>query len=209
MAIVPVRKRPGVYYNTESGKFFSLVEYRDGDKFDTVTQAAGAITAGTELDFFADLTNKKTNSTNLKTPRRISKGEEMLIKRIGFDVPLAFGNTLPTLLDIKKVIYNGMVTFKINNKLVAEQPAYTLPSGYGLAGSTTENNTTIVSNGVPSTAAQRQLEKVHEITSEHDLDAKVRFDDYVWITSGTTASLDGRIVMRFFVGGLIREAATK
>lgn len=214
MAIIPVRKRPGLYYNTDTGKFFSLVNYRDGDVYDTAQVSTTTPAAGNEMTFFQDLTNKRMLDTNLKTPRRIGKGSEMLIKRIGIDVPLYFNNTQANRTsvvapdDIKKLIYGTRFIFKINGKTIAEGPSYAYPSGYGLAGQTTENNTGIVSVGVPSTAAQRQLEKVHEVTSEHDLEASLFWDDRPWLATNTFPTLEARILARCFVGGLIREAAT-
>lgn len=209
MAIVPVRKKPGVYYNTDTGKFFNLVEYRDDDKYDTVVIASGAIAAGKTLELFRDLSSKDKIDTNFDTSRRLSKGEEMLIKRIGVDIPLAVGNTVLVAANIKKVAYNGFLDFRINKKLVAEGPLYKYPSGYGMAGQTTENNASVVTIGVPSTAAQRPLEKVHEVTSEHDLSASIRFDAHDWDATGQTPSLGTKVWMRVFVGGLVRSAATK
>lgn len=209
MSIVPVRKRPGLYYNTDSGKYFNLVEYRDDDKYDTVVLASGAVAAGKTLECFRDLGSKDKIDTNFDTPRRISKGEEMLVKRIGVDIPMAVGNTIQTPANIKKVAYNGYMRFQVNKKDVAEGPLYKFPSGYGLAGQTTENATGIVSIGVPSTAAQRPLEKVHEVTSEHDLIASIRFDAHDWDATGQTPSLGSRVWIRVFLGGLVRAAATK
>lgn len=205
MAVVAVRKRPGLYYNTETGKYFSIVEYYDGDKYDTVVQGSGAITAGTQITLFRDLTNKERGDTNFDTPRRLSKGEEMLLKRVGVDIPLAFGNTVKTGADVKKALFGGYLRLQVNRIDIAEGLLYTFPSGYGCAGTANE----VISNGVPSTTAQRQLEKVHELTSEHDISGTITYYDRLWDTTTNMATLDGRVHHRVFLGGLIRRAATK
>jgi len=206
--VVAVRKRPGLYFNPSTGKYFSIVEYYDGEKYDTIAQASGAISAGTNVTWFNNLTNKDLNSCNFLTARRINKGEEMLVKRMSVSVPLAFGNTVPVVADIKKVLYGLYCVFRINRLDVAEGLAIEFPSGYGMAGQTNENNAGVVSNGVASTAAQRQLEKIHEITSEHDLEGKGTFFDVLWDATNM-ATTAGKCHVRASFGGLIRRAATK
>jgi len=198
-----------LYFNSDTKKYFSIVEYYDGEKYDTVNLDSGAITAGNSLNLFRDLTDKEKIDTNFDTQRRISKGEEMLVKRIGADIPNAYGNSLLRGADIKKVLYGGFLNVKINKIDVAEGPLVMFPCGYGAVGNTTENNASIVSNGVASTASQRQLEKIHEITSEHDISGTVTFYDHLWDTTTNMPTLDQRVHIRVMLGGLIRRAATK
>ena len=200
MAIRPVPKEPGRYFDDSTGKFIDIVDYRDGDKYDTVRRASGAVAAGTEDQLFRDLSSKDKIDSNIDTSRRISQGEQMLVRRIGCDVPLAVGDVLITSADVKKVLYGGYLNLTLNHREVASGPLYTFPSGYGLAGSGNE----LTTNGVPSTAAQRQLEKSHWLTSEQDVTCSVKYFDRTWDT-GNMATLATRVFVRVFLGGLIRQ----
>lgn len=210
MAVVPVRKRPGLYYDTNSKGFFNLVEYRDENKYDTVALASGSLTSLPTLDLFKDLSSKKKLDTNFDTPRRLTQGEEMLIRRVGVDIPLAYGNTVVGLADAKKALYGGYLSVEVNKFEIAAGPLYTFPSGYGMtAGGETGNAVTgAFSNGVPSTAAVRNLEKTHEITSDHDITGTIKYEDRTWDASNM-ASTSARTHIRVFLGGLVRRAATK
>jgi len=101
----------------------------------------------------------------------------MIIDRLWAYVPSSCGNTNPTPTDLKKIADNGYVKFQVNRKDVAEGPMIMFPSGYGVYGSTTENAAGIVSNGVPSVAAAPKLKREQYITSDHDLDAVLKFYD--------------------------------
>lgn len=208
MAVVPVRKRPGLYYNTDTKAFFNLVEYRDEDRYDTVSLASGSLTGLPRLDLFKDLGSKNKIDSNLDTARRLSQGEEMIIRRVGVDIPQAYGNIIKTGADVKKVAYNGYLEIKVNKFIIASGPLYAFPCGYGVTGSTVENNTSALTIGVASTAAVRNLEKSHEITSDHDLEGEIRFEDRTWDASNV-ASTSTRTFIRVFLGGLVRRAATK
>ena len=204
MAIRAVPKEPGRYFDDSTGKFVDIVDYRDGDKYDTVARASGAITAGAEDELFRDISSKDKIDTNLDTSRRISQGEQMLVRRIGVDVLPCFGDIRPTVADIKRVAYGGYLNLQLNHRDVASGPLYTFPSGYGLAGSTVENNTNVVSIGVPSTAAQRQLEKSHWLTSDQDISCTIKYYDHTFDTANMP-TLATRAHVRVFLGGLVRQ----
>lgn len=203
MAVVPVPKQPGRYFDTSTGKYVDIVDYHDADRYDTVRLASGAVTAGTEINLFKDLSSKDKIDANISQTSRLSQGEEMLVRRVGFDIPLCFGDTRVAPADIKRVAYGAYCEVKLNDKIIAEGPLYTMPSGYGLAGQTNENAAGIVSVGVASTAAQRQLEKTHWLTSNQDITGTVKFFDHTWDVANmpTTAS---RVHIRAFIGGLVR-----
>ena len=208
MAVTPVRRRPGLYYDTNSKSFFNLVEFRDEDKYDTVAIASGSMSAGTTADLFKDLGSKKKIDSNFDTPRRLTQGEEMLIRRVGVEVPLAYGNVLTSVNDAKKVLYGGYLNIQVNQFDIANGPLTRWPVGYGMSGSTVENATSIWANGVPSTAAVKNLEKTHEVTSDHDITGTVRYDDRTW-DSANMMSTSARVFVRVYLGGLVRKAATK
>ena len=53
----PIPGRPG-HFVDQSGKVIVLTEAREADRYDTENQATGAMTAGSQLTFFQDKTNK-------------------------------------------------------------------------------------------------------------------------------------------------------
>lgn len=204
MALIPVPKVPGQFYDSSTGQKIDIVDYRDGDRYDTVVINSGAISAGTEFVFFRDIGSKNSIDFNLGAARRLASGEEMLVQRIGVDVPMCFGNTIVAPSDIKRVAYGGYLLLKLNQKEVASGPCYTFPSGYGLAGQTTENNTGVVTVGVPSTAAKKGLVKEYWLTSDQDIAASIFYYDRLWDTTTNMATLGSRVHVRVFLGGLIR-----
>lgn len=211
-AIIPVQDSPGEYYVPSLGRKIKLVEFRDTSKYDTIELRSGTTDTanGSEQDFFKNLNNKQLIDSNLTTPSRVSKGEEMLIKWVGCDIPLYNGNTRPTVADVLRVGSSAYMRWTINDFTIAEGAASQFPSGYGFSGQTTENSSGILGIGVPSTAARRDLEKVHYIDSERDINAKIRFYARGWVTTAISApSLDGQVLVRCHFGGMLGKAATK
>lgn len=210
MALKPVKGKAGVFV-TSDGQTIKIVEWREDDKYDTVDFAAGAISAGQSKEFFRDLTDKNLIDTNLTTPRRIAGGQNMIIDRIGVQIPTAVGDDVVLPSDIKKVAEAGALDFRINDILIAQGPAVKFPSGYGVQGQTTETNAGVVGIGVPSTAAQSRLTKEQTVTPQNDLNAVMKFDDRKWRSGGATAmpTLSGVVFVRLFAHGLIQVAATK
>lgn len=208
--VEPVPGQPGTYINTATGEVFKLVEFRDDDVYDTEDLASGTQAAGTRIEFFVNMTDKKELDTNLDTPRRLPRGSTMVIQRIGVDIPLVVGNTLTSVNDVKKIAYGSYLRVEINRIVIAEGPTYKFGSGYGLVGSTTENNASIVSIGVASTAAKRDLAKQHFITDDHSLYGKAEFLARDWDTDATTQpNLAAVCHMRLQLGGRLSQAATK
>lgn len=203
MALKPVPKEPGRFYDTSTGEKVDIVDYRDGDRYDTIQVASGAIAAGAESVLFRDIGSKNVLDFNMGAAHRLSSGEQMLVQRIGVDIPLAFGNTVVAPVDIKKVAYGGYLKLTLNQRETASGPLYTFPTGYGMAGQTNENNTGIVSLGVPSTAAKKNLVKEHWLTSDQDVSGSIFFYDRTWDVTNM-ATLGSRVHVRVFLGGLIR-----
>lgn len=205
-------QRPGVYKIAATGEVIELVEFRDTSKYDTIELRSGTTDTanGSEQDFFKNLNNKNKIDTNFNTASRLSKGERMLVKWVGCDIPLYNGNTRPTPADVLRVGSSAYMLWTINEFLVAEGAATQFPSGFGFSGQTTENASGILGIGVPSTAARRDLEKVHYVDSERDLNAKIRFYARGWTTTSISApSLDGQVLVRAHWGGLLGKSATK
>lgn len=208
-SLVPVKGQPGKFFNKLTGAVVDIVEWREDDKYDTVTIPAGAIAAGTTRNFFRDLQNKATIDCNFTTQRKLPAGEEMIIDRIWCYVPMAAGNTLVSPADIKRVAENGYVRFQINRKDVAEGPVVKFPAGYGLAGNTVETDQGIVSIGVPSTAAAAKLVREQLVTEKHDLDAVLFYDARTWDGTIAMPTLTSTVHVKAGFHGLVRSAATK
>lgn len=202
--------QPGVYVNEATGEVFKLVEFRDDDIYDTEDLASGSQSAGTKIQFFQTVSDKFAIDTNIDTARRLSKGQTMVINRVWVDIPLYVGNTNITVNDIKRVTYGSYAVFKVNKIIIAEGGPYKFSPGWGLTGATTENNTSIVANGVAASASKRPLEKAHYITDDHDLTGELEFQARTWDTDATTApNLSTVMHVRAGFGGLISTAATK
>lgn len=205
-AIVQPTDKAGELYIPALGRKVQLIEWREDDFYDSVYQASGAITAGTSLELFRDLTNKNLQHTNLRTARNIPSGSEFVMNRIGVLIAQAFSNTVPIVGDLLKAAYAGTLTFKINDRLVSEGPLFKYQSGYGMTGSTTANSTSLVTTGVPSLAAAPNLLVAQPIKDNDDLQSTIDFKGDAWITGsqvGTT--LTGALVFMNMLHGLIKK----
>ena len=148
----------------------------------------GAIVAGTEAEFFTNLSQnagaKRKIDTSLKVPGRVPAGTELILDNVGLYVLSAFGNLLATPSDIKRVIDGAYFEFTINGIVQAEGPAINFHSGLGFAGNTVENGQGIVSIGTPATGAVAKLEIPQLITKDNDIKATLRWDDRIWAGTG-------------------------
>lgn len=188
------------------GRVIKLVEWREGDFYDSVQQASGAISAGTSLELFRDVANKNIQHLNLRTARNIPAQSEFVMNRIGVVIAQAFSNTVPVLADILKVAYAGSLTFKINDRLITEGPLFMFQSGYGMTGGTTENAISAVTTGVPSAAAAPQLLVAQSIGDKDDLLATIDFKNDIWITgSSVMPTTAGRTVYTNMLHGFIKK----
>lgn len=202
-------KEPGVFFDDVLNKTIKIVEWRVDDRYDTIVTASGAVTAGTQKKFFNDLTNKDKIDANFPTTLRVcGAGEEMIIERIGIYVPQALGNTLIPPQDIKKATDNLHVLLKINRDDVAEGPALRFPSGYGLIGSTTENNSGVVTNGVASPSAVGRLARPHEVGMHTEVAGLATWFDHVWDATNLPTFV-GKVYHRLHLSGLLKVAATR
>jgi hypothetical protein len=193
------------------GKTIKLVQWREGDIYDTVllATAAGAVTAGSEFQLFRDIQGKDKQHTNLKTPRRLPSDSELIVSRIGLHINQAIANIAISDLDVIKIAHNLVFSFKVGERLVAEGPVLTFQSGYGVTGSTTRNNTGVVTVGVASAAAAPQLLVAQPIDDSKDLDAVFRFPPATWLTTAGLAaavpSLDSAAAASCYLHGFIKR----
>jgi len=220
MPINPIPGQPGLMRDDQTGEIYNIRDFREGDKYDTVAigqnGASTTIQAGTEFVFFQDIQQKRELDTNIKTPRKLSAGESMIMDRIGLYVRSAAGDNTCRAQNVKKVIDNAFFRLKINDILQDEGPAVKFPSGYGFYGTTTENNASILSIGVPATASAARLVKKQLLNQNHELDGVMRYDARTWcaaqLQNANTAdrpTIDEVILVTCMLHGLIRAAVTK
>jgi len=221
MALQPIEGQPGLFRDTDTGQVVNIRDFRESDKWDSVIiPSEEQISTGTELTFFQDIQGKRDTDSNIKTPRKLSAGESMVLDRIGLYFRLAVGNSITSGRDIFKVVENSYYRLKINDILQDEGPCVKFPSGYGLYGNTTENNTSIVSVGVPATASAARLIKKQMLNQNHELDGLIRFDPRTWTNQPNPAgfdntvavvqpTLDTALIVTNYLHGLIRAAVTK
>lgn len=193
-------------FRLADGTIIKLTEWREGDFYDTVTQALGAISAGTELVFFRDLTGKNLESTNLKTQNKLPANSEFIMNRIGLLFQQAFSNSLVAAADILKAAYASSLTFKINDRLIAEAMAIAFPSGLGMSGNSTENAISTITTGVPSTAAAPTLLVAQRVSDKDEMNATLNYRSDSWITGAAVMpTLAGRIVVKLVTHGFIKR----
>lgn len=213
MPMVPVEGQPGLFRDQDTGQVLNIRDFRESDKWDTIAIPAGVIDPGTQFVFFADIQGKRETDTNIKTPRKLSSGESMILDRIGLYFRLVLGDVVTVPRDIKKVVDNAYYRMKINDILQDEGPAIKFPSGYGLYGNTTETDAGIVSVGVPATASAARLIKKQMLNQNHELEGLLRFDPRAWLAAQgivyTNPETEQPMVVTNFLHGLIRAAVTK
>ncbi|MFQ5339964.1 MAG: hypothetical protein ACE5F6_00300 [Anaerolineae bacterium] len=215
MAMQPIEGQPGIFKDSETGQYLNIRDFRETDKWDTVAVPAGEIVPGTQFIFFADIQAKREADTNIKTPRKLSSGESMVLDRIGLYARLVTGNIVTVPRDIKKVFDNAYYRMKINDLLQDEGPAIKFPSAYGMYGQTTEPDAGIVSIGVPATASASRLVKRQLLNQNHELEGLLRFDPRTWLgqqnppINYANPVLDEPLLVTNFLHGLVRSAVTK
>ncbi len=217
----PIEGQPGLFRDTDTNQVVNIRDFREGDKYDTVVIPSGeTIATGTELVFFQDLQGKRDTDTNFKTQRKLSAGESMVLDRIGLYCRMATGNSITSGRDIMKAIENSFYKLTINEILQDEGPSIKFPTGYGLYGNTTENNTSIMSIGVPATASAARLIKKQLLNQNHELNGTMRFDPRSWTQQTNPAGFTGTVtvvqpelatplLITNYLHGLIRSAVTK
>ncbi len=214
--ILKSTEQAGVYEIPGAGKI-TLKEWREDSFYDCVQVGNASsntqVSAGAKLYLFRDITSKNLPHTNLKVPRRIPAGSKLILTRIGLAVDQIVGLTVQKLADIMFIMYGASFTFRLNTRLVAQGPAIHFPSGLGVQGSTTENNVSVATSGVPSVAAAPTMMVAQPVTSNDDLDAELSFDDDAWLSGNASATagtlypmtLSNKPVVRCVLHGFISK----
>jgi hypothetical protein len=214
MALMPIEGQPGLFRDTQTNEVVNIRDFRESDKYDTIAIDASTITPGTQFTFFQDIQQKTLVDTNIKTPRKLSAGESMVLDRIGLYFRLATGDIVTLPRDIKKLVENSFYKLNINDILQEEGPAIKFPSGYGLYGNTTETDAGIVSIGVPATASASRLVKKQMLNQNHELDGTLTFNNRQWLQTAlsegyTDPTTEQPVLITNYLHGLIRAAVTK
>lgn len=215
----PIEGQPGLFRDSETGQIVNIRDFRESDKYDTILVPPGEIDPGTLFTFFQDVQGKLALDTNIKTPRKLSAGESMVLDRIGLYIRLATGDVVTVPRDGKKIAENAFYSLKINDILQDEGPALKFPSGYGMYGSTTETDAGIFSLGVPATASAARLVKKQLLNQNHELDGTLTFQNRQWLKQLLAAEegdleyenpvIEQPVVVTNFLHGLIRAAVSK
>ena len=218
MGTEPIQGQPGLYRDTDTGTIYNIRDFREGDKYDSVVVPAGSIAPGTEFIFFQNIQNKNLVDTNIKTPRKLSAGESMILDRIGLYFRLAMGDVVDVPRDFKKIFENASYRMTINDILQDEGPATKFPSGYGFYGQTTEDDAGIVALGVPATASAAKLIKTQVLNQNHELNGSLLFGQRAWLSPELVAAgnpayvnpnTDLPVIVTNYLHGLIRAAVSK
>ena len=214
MAILRATEETGVYEIEGLGTRIRLIEWRAGMFYDSVAFSS-TLTAGTQQFLFINLQNKFRQHTNLdNNAGRLPALNELICNRISAHVDQSFGNIVVNDADIIKVAHNGQMQVYVNTtRLIFDQPLYTAQSGYGITGSTTRNNTGVVTTGVPSSAAAPQLLVAQPIGPNDGIGGNITFYANTWLNNATgftgastvMPTVSSPIVITVFLDGLIKK----
>jgi hypothetical protein len=224
MAILRATDETGVYEIEGLGTKIRLLEWRAGSFYDSIQFQQGAQSAGAQQQLFQNLQNKNRQFSNLdNNAGRLPALNELITNRVGAHLLQAFGNTVISDSDIIKFAHAAYMRVSVNQtRLIFDAPLYTAQSGYGVTGSTTRNNTGVVTVGVPSAAAAPQLLVAQPIGPNDSIgtDSYVTLYNNNWInpltTAGAAASIlpgvlptfDTAVFATIFLDGLIKKPAT-
>lgn len=207
-SIRPIPGKPGHFVDS-NGEVIILTEARESDRYDSENLASGAITAGTKLQLFSDLTSKNDLDANFPEAGKLVTGaERMVMEWLGVGVELANGTIIKSGKDVKRVLAHGYLSFKLNKLTVEEGPLTRFPPGYGLSGNSVQSDEAVINNGVPATASVRGLKELQMITDDHTVKCNIEFPARTWLTTSTLPTMDAETVLRVYVHGILESAAT-
>ena len=95
-AIAMPTGKAGELFIPALGRTIQQVEWREDDVYDHAQQTVLAVTAGSKLKFFKDLTSKNLQHVNITTQSKIPSQSEMVAFRIGVHIAQAFGEAEPS-----------------------------------------------------------------------------------------------------------------
>lgn len=207
MAVQQVR--PGEFFISELGRIIRITDMRQDDFYGS-TDFAGvsALTAGTNGKPFDSITDQGKHHTNLTTARRIPGRNRFNVLRVGVHIAQAWGNTLVSGDDIMKLAHAASLKFSINTRLVTEGPLLKYQSGYGVTGSTVQNNRAALTIGLASQASAPRFIAAQPLNDEDDLDCVITTDANGWLDTTALPTLDTDAVMTTYLHGIIEKPIT-
>ena len=217
MAVLRATDETGVYEIEGLGTKIRLLEWRAGSFYDSVAFAQGTQTPGSQQFLFQNLQSKNRQFTNLdNNAGRLPALNELITNRVGAHALQAFGNTVISDSDIIKFVHAAYMRVSVNQtRIIFDQPLYTAQSGFGVTGSTTRNNTGVVTIGVPSAAAAPQLLVAQPIGPNDSIgtDSYIVLYNNNWITGanpsgGVLPTFATSVFCTVFLDGLIKKPAT-
>src|SRR4051812_32054393 len=113
-------KRPGELYIPELNQVVRITKTREGVYYDTVEQASGLSTKGTELVLFRDLANKNSQHKNVANNGKLPNNVEMAMYRTGVNILQATANVVAVDTDVLKSAYALVLHFEVNDRLIVE-----------------------------------------------------------------------------------------
>lgn len=208
-AVRPIPGKPGAFIDIATGDEVTLTDVRETDRFDSVEVVAGALASMTARLFFNTKTNKDDIDANFPTPGKIVDGSERFyLESIGVSIQGANTSATLTAQDFKEILFHGFLLFKLGKHDLDSGPIEKFPCGYGPAGATTETDTSLLSNGVPSRVAVPKFLEQQVITKDHIVDARITFPSRGWLTVTTLPTTAATVVIRLYCHGLLESAAT-
>jgi len=205
----PVPGKPGAFVHAGSDEEFYLVNARETDIIDTVEVAASALSSVTARKFFNSLTDKNEIDANFPTAGKMVTGtERFYLESLGVSIQGAQTDATLKAQDFKEVLFHGFLKFMLNKYELESGPLEKYPCGYGPYGATTENDVSLLSNGVPSRAAIKGFLEQQIITEEHTVSAEITFPARGWLTTTTLPTLAAVVAIRLYCHGILESAAT-
>jgi hypothetical protein len=198
--------KPGEFRVTtaEGSKTVKLVEWREDYVYDTIEVAAGAAALGQQYLFFVSTTGpagapKLKCDTNIRTARRLSSGQEMILNQIGVGVQhnrwtAGIATSEVSNVDACWAIERLHYILEINQITMAEGPVGAFPPGWGCVGVADLGvgaGAGFVNNGVASPAAVPRLLVPQNIYSENDISGTLTHHAAGWTVTGYTAPAIG------------------
>jgi hypothetical protein len=192
----PSTDHPGRYL-LANGQQIVVQQAYSGFLYDTTFFDAGAVLAGrADDDVFKNVQNKQLIDCNLEQPHQLNSGQAMEVDAIGIYIPTCFGDqylaseeeaaNLTSINDAQKLLENGYLEVKFNERIICQGPLVFFPTGFGVMNAGLGNVATNVSNasptnGVAATKLQHDLRSPEFINEKTNIKATLK-----WLSRGWT-----------------------
>lgn len=131
--------------------YTGVLEAIDKPVYDTTTIVSASTTTQDLFQAPQGTSSKTAMETSMRQSGQLPVPEKFTIKRIGLFI------MTNVLADFMKLSNQLLFTFQVNAKIYTQGPLFYYPTGFGPFGSTTANDTSIVTNGFPGDLGVRSL----------------------------------------------------